>query len=173
MVLLSCLLVALPVVVALAAGSHHRRSGHHHSVGPFIALGAAILLTLGSSVVLLWYLFNRPAYQRLMQYSMRRRNRVAKALRRGKPISPEDLDVADAVVDSMRKQRVFLWFQPVLIASWILMAIARHGVGRWLYAGLAVVSIPALAYGVRMRQRVMRTWETASTRSSGKSPDTG
>jgi hypothetical protein len=160
-----CVLAAAPVLVGVRGS--HRRSDYDLSAGALIGVLAAVVALLAATTMLLWHLFNRPAYQRAMQYHRRRRSRIAKALRRGKPINPEDLEVAGALVEVMQKQRVFLWFQPLMIASWILMAVTRHGVGRWLYAGLALVTVPVLAYGVRMQQRVRRNWEAASAGSAG------
>jgi hypothetical protein len=159
-------LATVGAVTAFVAGLSHR-PGHHIPWGALVAVLAALVLLLGATGLVLWQLLNQPAYQRVGQYHWRRRNRVAKALRRGDPISPEDLAVADALVGVMRKQRVFLWFQPVLIASWILMAFARHGLGRWLYAGLALAMGVALVYAVRVQRRILRNWDARSTGRPG------
>jgi hypothetical protein len=67
----------------------------------------------------------------------------------------------------MRAQKWVFWFQPVLIASWILNVFLRHGVIRWLYASLVLVMIPALVYSVMAQRRSIRNWEARSTRSGG------
>jgi MFS family permease len=172
-VLLGTLVLAIGGgVLGFALASRRHRPGHHPSWAPLIAILAALAVTLAVTGVILWRLLNRPAYQRVMRYPWRRRMRVAKALRRGDPIEPEDRAVADAIVAVMRTQRAIYWFQPVLIATWVLMALTRHGVARWLYAGYALVITPILAYGLQMRRRTIRNWDAASSRSAGDPPDT-
>jgi hypothetical protein len=160
--------------VGFTAGSRHHRPGHHHlPLGALIAVVAAVAVLLAALGLILWHLLNRPAYRRVMQYPWRRRMRVAKALRRGEPVDPEDVPVADAVVGLMRKERAIIWFQPVLIASWILMACTRSGAGRWLYIGLAAVNGPVWGYAVRVQRRTIRDWEATSHPAAGSPPDTG
>jgi hypothetical protein len=154
-------------VWGLVAGSRHREPGDHLSVSALIGFLAAFVAMLTAIWVVLWQLLNRSEYQRLRQYHSRRRMRVAKALRRGEPINPDDRAVADAVVAVMRKQRLIFWFQPVLVASWIAMAFSRHGTGRWLYAGLALVTSPAWVYAARLHRRTIRNWDAASNPSAG------
>jgi uncharacterized membrane protein YoaK (UPF0700 family) len=98
-----------------------------------------------------------------MQYHRRRRTRVVKALRRGDPITPEDWPVAAAAVGVMRKQKaVVLSYPLVLMVCWILAALTQHGIGRWLFAGLALVTGPLLVYFVRVQRRSIRHWEGLS-----------
>jgi hypothetical protein len=152
--------------ILLARSRHHERS-EHASAGPLIAIGTISAAMLALTGFILWKLLNRPEYQRVMRYNWRRRMRVAKALRREDSLSPDDVPVADAIVGAMRNQRWILWFQPVLIASWILMAVMRHGTGRWLYGGFALVMGPAWLYAFRMQGRVIRSWDARTNRPPG------
>jgi hypothetical protein len=154
-----CIAVTVPLVAGFIGGSRHHRPGHHTSPGALIAALAAVAVTLAVTGLVLWRLLNRPDYQRVMQYDWRRRMRVAKALRRGQSIEPGDEAVADAVVGLMRKQKGIFWFQPVLIVTWIVIAFTRHGFGRWLYLGLALVTGPALLYSIRTQRRTVRNWD--------------
>jgi len=155
-------LTAAGLVTGFAVGSRHPRPGHHPSLGPFLAVLAGLTFTLAVLGLLLWKLFNRPRYQRVMQYGWRRRMRVAKALRRGEPIEPGDVAVADALVELMRSQKVLFWFQPVVIAIWVVNAFTHSGFVRWLYVGLALVTGPALLYSIRTQRRTVRTWDARS-----------
>lgn len=160
-------------VAGFVAGLRDHRPGNHFSFGALIAVLTALALTLAATGLVLWLVLNRPHYQRVMRYPWRRRMRVAKALRRGDPIHPDDLAVAEAVVWAMRKQRFVFWCQPLLIAAWILMAFTRHGFGRWLYVGLALVMSSALAYGVRVQRRSISNWDALSTGSAGGPQEIG
>ena len=167
------LLGAAGGVAGFVAGLRNPRSDNHFSFGALIALLTALALILVAAGLVLWQLLNLPYYQRVRQYHWRRRMRVAKALRRGDPISPDDLAVADAVVAAMRKQRLVFWTQPLLIASWILIAFTRHGFGRWLYVCLALVLSSALVYAVRVHRRSLRNWDALSNRPAGDPPQIG
>lgn len=123
------------------------------------ALAAGLVVVTG---LILWKMLNRPEYQQVMRYPWRRRMRVSKALRRRNPISPDDVPVADAIVGAMRNQQWIFWLQPVLIASWILSALNRHGPVRWLSAGFALVLALAWLYTLRMQRRVIRQWNARS-----------
>lgn len=160
-------------VAGFVAGQHNSRHDEPVSVGASLSLAAGLALPLVAAGLVLWLVLNRPQYQRVMQYHWRRRMRVAKALRRGAPLSQDDLAVADAVVTAMRSQRFVLWFQPMLIASWILAAFARHGFGRWFYVSLALVTSSALAYAIAMQRRTIRNWQALSNGSSAQPPETG
>jgi MFS family permease len=168
----SLVLAAGGAVLGFVVGARHHRPGHHISWGALIAVVTVCAAVLAATGLVLWKLLNRPAYQRVMQYHWRRRMRVAKALRRGDPISPEDLDVADAVVGVMRKDRLMFWYAPVLITSFILIAFMRHGAIRWLYASYGLVTAPALVYAVRVRRRTIRNWDALSNSSVGDPQDT-
>lgn len=168
----ACIALTVPLVVGFIVGSRHHRAGHQASPGVLIAALAAVAVVLVATGLILWRLLSRPDYQRVMQYNWRRRMRVAKALRRADPLSPDDVPVADAVVGAMRNQQWIFWFQPVLIASWIVIAFMRHGFGRWLYAGFALVMIPAVAYSVRVQRRTIRNWDAQSNPSAGDPQDT-
>jgi MFS family permease len=167
------LLVAAGMVVGFLAASRHSRPGRHHSAVGFIAIAAVSVLVLVVTGLIVWRLVRRPDYQRAMQYPWRRRMRVAKALRRGDPIGPEDLAVAAAVIAGLRTQKLNYFVQPFVIASWVLIAITRHGYGRWLYVGLALVAGAALAYSGWVHRRTVRNWHALSHRSAGPEPDLG
>jgi hypothetical protein len=164
-------LVAVPTVWGLMAGLRHREPDDDFSVSALILALTALVGILAALGLILGQLFNRAEYRRLGQYPRRRRMRVAKALRRGDPIDPDDLAVAGAVIAVMRKQWLTLGLQPVLIAFWIVIAFTRNGVGRWLYIGLTLVMSAALVYSMWVQRRTIRNWEALPNRSAGEPPD--
>jgi heme exporter protein D len=155
------LFTVIGAMVGLLVASRHHRPGHHPSVaGAVIAVAVVLVMLAVMSAVLLW-VFNRPSYRTLFAFSWRRRARVAKALRTGRPISDDDVPVAAAIIGATRGQQWRHWIFPVLSVSWLLNAANHHGVLRWLYLALVALAILAVwPLSVRQnRQMLGRTRE--------------
>ncbi len=139
---------------------HHRRPTHHHSSAVAAVLGIVIVLViLGVAVATLYWIFHRRSYRRVMQYSLSRRRRVFRALRRGRPLSPEDRPVADAMMYLNRNwRRNLLIVFPLLILIIALDGLAHHGAARWYWIGLAVVYVFLIPYALWNQHRVERNY---------------
>lgn len=164
-------LVALGMLAGYRAAARHPRPGHHHlSAGGLVAILAAVALVMGLTALLLWWLLRRPDYQRAMRFSWRRRMRVAKALRRGDPIPPEELAVAESVVAVLRNQKLFYGTQLLLIVTWMMQAYLHHGYLRWLFVGISLAMGSALVHNAWTRRRSLRNWQLISR---GTQPEPG
>jgi hypothetical protein len=158
-VLAGIVVVGFGLGILLAVLHPHRRGGHHHStVGIIVGLGIAALVLAAAVTWWLW-VYRRPGYRRVMQYSWRRRRRVAKALRRGRPVPPQDLPVAAAITDLQRAQ----WWLPVLYGGlavlWALDALTHRGFVRWDALGLVVLYVAMLPVILWQRRRMLSTYD--------------
>ncbi len=165
------ILVAIVVVgfgagILLAVLDPHRSAGHHHStVGRILGLSIAALV-LAAAVIGCLLAFRRPGYRRVMQYGWRRRQRVVKALRRGQPLSAEDMPVAAAITDMQRKQWWWPLFYGVLVVIWALDALTRHGFRRWDAVGLAVLYVVLLPVIIWQRRKMLRNYDRLKGQSA-------
>jgi hypothetical protein len=150
---------------AFAARSPHH-AGHHHSLlGLLVALGV-LAIVLAVTVWVLLRIYRRPVYRGVMQYSASRRRRVAKALRRGDPVTTEDLPAAKAIVEV---QRGLWWISAVYVIvplDWVLMSLRQHGLFRWIDLGVAALFLALLPVFVHQRRKMIRNYDRLKDRSA-------
>jgi hypothetical protein len=139
----------------------HLPAGVHHGVAWMVEFFLAFVGILLTAMVLRVYLlYRQPISLRVMQYGWRRRRRVRKDLRRGRPLSAEDLPVASALVDLARaeRQRLVL-FSGFMVASLMLDGYSQHGTLRWIAFGLAASWPMYLPFLLRQQRQMMRGYE--------------
>lgn len=143
--------ISIPAMIVgtLLAHSHPSARAHaHHGAGLAAVVIAAVILFAFVAALLL-VMSRRPSWRAAMQYGWRRRNRVAKALRKGRPIPAEDLPVAAALMALMAKQRWLPYLFGVLVLIWLIQGLTESGTRRWLgfaLAGLYVLLTPYLLW---------------------------
>lgn len=164
------LAVAVLCVVGLAAGFaagalHDGGRGVHHPVRAALFIAGTAVVMVGLLVLVLAVFLRRPAYRRVMQFGWSERRRVWKAVKAGRPLSPREIQVAQAARDHLRRFRRTLWFAPVLVVIWLLDGLAQHGVIRWLMIGLAAVYAVLLPAGIWQWRRAADRYDDALSRT--------
>jgi cytochrome bd-type quinol oxidase subunit 2 len=140
----------------------HRPAGVHHSNSgwPLVIILAVMGIMVVAMLLLVRRQYRRPGYRRVMQYGWRRRSRVGKDMRRGRTLSPEDMPVAAAMVDSMRSQRRWLVILIVLMpASFAINGLNHHGFLRWVFFGFAAYSVALYPFLLRQQRQMIRNYE--------------
>jgi hypothetical protein len=151
----------------------HPPSGVHHGVAWTVEFFMAFVGILLTAVVLRVYLlYRRPIALRVMQYGWRRRRRVGKDLRRGRPLSAEDLPVASALVDLARaeRQRLALFFG-LMVASLMFDGLSQHGTLRWIAFGWAAYGPMYLPFLLRQQRQMMRGYERQRNHTADEHQD--
>lgn len=107
-----------------------------------------------------------------MQHGRMRRQRVMKELRRGRPLSADDLPVAAALVDQQKARQK--WIVPL----WILLPISclfsglnDHGIMRWIWFGLIPFLVVAVLVQLREQRQLIRNFEQQKTPNPGDHRD--
>jgi MFS family permease len=144
----------------------HRPVGVHHSVPAW-----ALVLIVGFPVICLaataWWVrrqYRRPVYRRVMQYGWRRRRRVVKDLRRGRPLCAEDQSVAAALVNLLRSQhRWVVILYGLLPVIWLFNGLIQHGFLRWFDLGLAAYCLVLGVFLRRQRRQLIVNYERQYT----------
>ena len=163
---------ALAGVLASVLLPSHPHHPHHASTATIVGGITGLVLVLAASIGVVLWIYRRPGYRRIMQYGWRRRMRTVKALRRGRPIPPEDRPVAAAIIEVTRRQRWVPFLLAFLPIIWVINGFSHHGVERWIQfaiAGLYVLLLPVL---LRQRRRLIRNYDAliASTPGPGSDP---
>ena len=154
-------ILVIGAVIGLVVGPLRPAHGAHHH-DPLVAvlvLIGVLVVVLGIAVPVTLRLYRRPNYARVMQYGWGQRRRVGSALRRGRPVAPEDRPVADAIVATMRQQRWLPYLFGVILVIYAVRAVFDHGFQRWLSIGLIVLYIGLLPWMFWERRRTMRNYD--------------
>jgi hypothetical protein len=110
--------------------------------------------------------YRRPAYRRVMQYSIGRRRRVMKDLRRGQSLSAGDLKVASAMMELLQSQRrwALIFFALMPFVS-LVNGFFQQGLLRWLHFGIVAYCLVALPLFVREQRQFKRNyaWQSRVT----------
>jgi hypothetical protein len=152
----------------------HRPGFVHHSFNTraFVLSSAIVVTIIAVSIPWLRRLLHRPAYRRVMQYGDARNQRVFKDLVHGRPVSPEDMPVATALVDLSRRNRRWLMITlALMIVVFLLAGVLSDGFLRWLYFGLGAFFVVALALAPRDQRRLIRNFERLSSPTVDEHPD--
>jgi len=121
---------------------------------------ALLVVPLAGSAWWARRLYRQPAYRRVMQYGWRRRRLVMKDLLRGRPLSPEDMPVAAAMVAVQRSQgrwSVIVLFAVPLIG--VYNGFISDGYLRWFQFSLAASWVVLLPFIIRQRRRLIHNYE--------------
>jgi hypothetical protein len=135
--------------------------------------GTSVLLydhePLGSRTDFLWAVDKAQFYRRracwpVMQYGPMRRQRVMKELRRGRPLSAEDMPVATALVDKQRSRRRWLVpFWVLMAINWLLLGLSDNGFMRWAFFGVTACWVAAIPLQLREQRQLIRNYERQNT----------
>ncbi len=155
-------LVAMGLVAGfvLARLKHPAQPAHRHAghAALAIAVPLAIMLLVGGGTWLLMY--RKASWRGVMQYGWRRRYRVTKILRTGRPLPAADLPVATALVSLMRRQGWVYYVFGGTGVFWLAGAIAAHGPDRLIRLGLASLYVLMLPYLMLQRRRMFANYDT-------------
>lgn len=127
----------------------------------YLPASIIIIIIVGSCVVLsasAVVMYRRPSWRAVMQYGWRRRSRVGKALRRGRPITEQDWPVATAMMHLVHRQRWLPYFYSGVIVLWVINGLSAHGLQRWSGLGLAGLFVVLTPYSLWQRRRLLTNY---------------
>lgn len=156
LVLLVVGLATAGIVLGLVAGLVGGHRDGHTALVTVLGL-LAVAPGAVAAIGLLALLLRRPSYRRVMQYGYGRRRDVWKAIKAGRPLTPEDAEVAAAQLDYLDRNHWVRWLPPVTLVFLLVEGVNDHGPLRWavlVLAGLGAVVLPVgLVQAHRTTQR--------------------
>ena len=93
------------------------------------------------------------------RYGPMRRQRVMKELRQGRPLTPEDMPVAAALVHQQRWQRWLVPLWVLLAVDTFLQGLSDHGFMRWAHFALTVGLLVLIPLQLREQRQLIRNYE--------------
>ena len=153
------LLVAVTIGLFVPGPQGHPRD----TAGAVIAI-FALAVILGLSLWFTAWTYRQRSFQQLFQFPGRRRRLVTRRLRRGRPLSDDDLPVAAAMVNSMQRAWWLNWVPLIPALNFALQIGKDHGTSRWFDVGFLLFIAAATVLGTRQRRRVFRNWDRVAPR---------
>jgi heme A synthase len=151
---------ALGLITGLVMGRHHRDRDAESAA----LVASVVLLAVGVIIGLtIRVLYAKPRYSDLLRQPWGQRRRVGKALRKGDPISDEDMPSAAALVALMRRQWWLPWVYTASALLWGVQAAAESHERR-LHLVTAVLWALAVVTTIHSRRRILRNWDRLPNR---------
>ncbi len=125
--------MAVAVVGGLAIGLA-KHSGSSRPISPVavVSVIAGVVILLIAIVVWASWLYRRPNYRRVFQYSRSRRAEVGKKLRKGVQLAADDLPVARAIVGFTAGRRWGPFGMGVPAVAFFAAGLTGHGFSRYM-----------------------------------------
>jgi MFS family permease len=155
----------------IGALSHHHRHHEHHSGNVVIGVIAIVVgvLFLVVEFAVIARIYRRPRFRQLLQYSWARRRRTARSLRRGQPVSDQDMPVAEALLRAVRFTRWRLLSLVIVPVLFLLAGLTADDTARrWGYLAYMVFWLLLITLTIRQRLRMVANFQ----RLTGRQPST-
>ncbi|TWP32213.1 hypothetical protein [Leekyejoonella antrihumi] len=153
---------AAGVVIAVVFGPAHGHRRGQVNVHAVVVTAGILVVVLAVMLTLFSWRLRSAKFSAPLAYPMRRRTRVSKALRTGRPIAREDLPVAAAIVRTLQVRPWIVWVAVLLVAGEVVNAVLHTGIVRWAMLALAGLEAVTLALMVWLYRRFARNYQRAA-----------